>query len=116
MSVVTVEEAKVYLGVIHNHDDARILDLLDDAEDECLQYIDRDSLPRIGQDCPDECDTSVNTAIAPVSDSADLPGSLRGGILLIVQAGYEGKDADEMAKLRKAAETKWAPYRCRWGA
>jgi hypothetical protein len=116
MSVVTVEEAKVYLGVVHNHDDARILQLLQDAEDECVQYLDRDELPRIGQSCPDECDTSVDTSIPAVSDSADLPASVRSGILLIVQAGYEGKDADEMAKLRKAAETKWAPFRCNWGA
>jgi hypothetical protein len=116
MSVVTVEEAKVYLGVVHNHDDARILQLLQDAEDECVQYLDRDELPRIGQSCPDECDTSVDTSLGPVSDGADLPSAIAGGIMLIVQAGYEGKDADEMMKLRKAAETKWAPYRCHWGA
>jgi hypothetical protein len=112
MSVVTVEQAKIYLVVTHNHDDARILQLLQEAEDECLQYLDRAALPRTGAACPDECDTSAD----PVSDGNDLAPGLRRGILLIVQGGYEGKDADEMAKLRTAAEVCWAPFRCNWGA
>ena len=116
MSIVTVAQAKTYLGVIHNHDDARILQLLEEAEDECRQYLDRDTLPRIGQSCPDECDTSVDTSTPALSDGEDLPPALRRGILLIVQAGYEGKDADEMAKLRRNAEVCWAPFRCGWGA
>lgn len=115
MSVVTVEQAKTYLVVTHNHDDVRILQLIQEAEDECLQYLDREVLPRIGASCPDECDTAAPDP-DPASDSDDLPASIRGGILLIVQGGYEGKDADEMAKLRKAAETRWAPFRCKWGA
>lgn len=114
MSVVTVDEAKLYLRVIHTADDALILQLLDEAEDECKQYLDRDVLPRDGAACPDECDTAAIDD--PVTDSADLAPGLRRGILMIVQASYEGKDADEMAKLRKAAETCWAPFRCNWGA
>ncbi|MDQ3288646.1 MAG: phage gp6-like head-tail connector protein [Pseudomonadota bacterium] len=113
MSVVTVQEAKTALVVIHNHDDLRLQQLIDDAEDECLQFIDRPSLPRVGVSCPDECDTSY--VDNPVSDGADLPKSIRRGILLIVQAAYEGKDADEMTKLRKAAEVCWFPHRCRLG-
>lgn len=114
MSVVTVQEAKLALVVIHDHDDARLQQLIDDAEDECLQYLDRDALPRKGQECPDECDTSASDS--PVSDGQDLPHSLRRGILMIVQASYEGKDAAEMIKLREAAIACWAPYRCRLGA
>lgn len=114
MSVVTVDEAKRVFDVIHAHDDAKLQQLIDDAEDECLQFLDRDALPRIGEVCPDECDTSNPPTSA--SDAADLPRSLRRGILLIVQGAYEGKDADEMAKLRKAAEIVWMPYRCRLGA
>lgn len=115
MSVVTVAEAKLALVIVHDHADARIQQFIDDAEDECRQYIDRDSLPRIGQTCPDECDTAA-VDVAPVSDGADLPPALRRGILLIVQGAFEGKDAEEMMRLRKAAETCWAPFRCHWGA
>jgi len=114
MSVVTVDEAKRYLRVIHELDDGLIQELIDDAEDECLQYIDRPSMPRIGVDCPDDCDTAAIDD--PVSDGGDLPRSLRRGILLIVQAAYEAKDADEAAKMRRAAEVVWSPYRCRLGA
>lgn len=114
MSVVTVAEAKLYLRVVHNADDALILQLLEEAEDECKQYLDRGELPKNNASCPDECDTAaVEDA---VSDSADLAPGLRRGILFIVQASYEGKDAEEIAKLRKAAETCWAPFRCNWGA
>ncbi len=114
MSVLTLNEAKNYLVVVHDADDDRIQQLIEDAEDECVQYLDRSSLPRIGQECPDECDTG--TTPAAVSDASDLPRSLRRGILLIVQGGYEGKDADEMMKLRAAAEVCWHPYRCNLGA
>lgn len=114
MSVVTIEQAKKYLRTTHNADDELIQSLIDEAEDECLQYLDRPSLPRIGAECPDECDTAY--VDDPVSDGSDLPKSLRRGVLMIVQASYEAKDADEMMKMRKAAETCWAPYRCGLGA
>jgi len=113
MSVVTVAEAKLALTVIHASDDARLQQLIDDAESECLEFIDRDVLPRTGADCPDDCDTALIPD--PVSDADDLPRSLRRGILLIVQASYEARDADEMSKLRKAAEVCWFPFRCRLG-
>lgn len=114
MSVVTVEQAKTYLLVIGSSQDARLQQLIDEAEDECRQYLDRDVLPRIGAECPDDCDTAA--VDDPVSDGEDLAPALRRGILMIVQAGFEAKDADEMMKMRKAAETCWAPFRCRWGA
>lgn len=113
MSVVTIAEAKLALVIIGTADDARLQQYIDDAEDECRQYLDRDVLPRIDAECPDDCDTSY--VPDPVSDGSDLPKSLRRGILLIVQGAYEGKDADEMMKLRKAAETLFAPFRCRLG-
>lgn len=114
MSVVTLEEVKLQVKLMHTADDAQLQQLIDDVEDECLQYIDRESLPRVGVECPDECDTaSVDN---PTSDADDLPRSLRRGIVMMVQGYYEAKDAEEMAKLRRAAETLWHPYRCHLGA
>lgn len=113
MSVVTVAQAKLLLRIIHTSDDALLQQLIDDAEDECRQFLDRDVLPREDADCPDDCDTAY--VPDPVSDGADMANSLRRGILLIVQGAYEGKDADEMMKLRQAAAQVWQPFRCRLG-
>lgn len=113
MSVVTVEMAKRDLRVTHTSDDVLIQELIDDAEDECLQYIGRDELPKKGEPWPDECDTAQVIELA--SDGDDLPGSLRRGILLIVSGAYEGKDLDEIAKIRKAAEVLWHPFRVNLG-
>lgn len=114
MSVVTLEQAKAYLLVTHTSDDQKIQDLIDDAEDECLQFLDREHLPRIGEPIPGECDTSEDNRPA-VSDGDDLPRSLRRGILYQVQAAYEAKDADEISKLREIAEKLWFPFRGRLG-
>ncbi|MGQ2994280.1 head-tail connector protein [Variovorax sp.] len=112
MSTVKVEQVKRYLDVIHNSDDAKLQDLIDGAEDECLQFLDRDSLPRRNQTAVDECDSNQPE---PVSDSDDLAPAVRVGIYMIVQAGYDGANADEMAKIRSVAEVKWWPYRNRLG-
>lgn len=112
MSYVKVEQVKKYLDVIHNSDDAKLQELIDGAEDECLQFLDRDSLPRRGQSAVDECDSNQPE---PVSDSDDLAPVIRMGIYLIVQGMYDGASAEEMAKVRRAAETKWWPYRNRLG-
>jgi hypothetical protein len=113
MTTVTVAEAKQNLRVIHASDDALIEQLISDAEDECLQYLNRDALPRKGAPYPDECDTAQVLEVA--SDADDLPGSLRRGILLIVQAGYEGKSPEEVQKIRAAAEVLWHPFRAHLG-
>jgi hypothetical protein len=108
MSTVKLEQVKAYLDVIHNSDDLKLQGLIDGAEDEALQFLDRDSLPRRNVTGVDECDSNQPE---PVSDSDDLAPVVRMGIYLIVQAMYDGASADEMIKIRKAAETKWWPYR-----
>jgi hypothetical protein len=112
MSIVKVEQIKAYLGVIHNSDDAKLQVLIDGAEDEALQFLDRDELPRARATAVDECDSNQPE---PVSDSDDLAPVVRMGIYLIVQAMYDGATADEMNKVRMAAEVKWFPYRQRLG-
>lgn len=112
MSTVKVEQIKAYLDVIHNSDDAKLQVLIDGAEDEALQFLDRDELPRRNESAVDECDSNQPV---PVSDSDDLAPVVRMGIYLIVQAMYDAADSDEMARVRKAAEIKWMPYRNRLG-
>src|SRR5690606_2170620 len=102
MSIITLDIAKQYLDVIHNSDDAKLQRLLDGAEDEAAQYMNRslsDLLPEeVSSENPD-----------------DLPGSVLLGVMLLLQAVYQATP-DDAEKLRKAAEVKLAPYRCGWGA
>ena len=102
MSIITLEIAKQYLDVIHNSDDAKLQRLLDGAEDEAAQYMNRslaDLLPEeVSSENPD-----------------DLPGSVVLGVMLLLQAAYQAT-TDDAEKLRRAAEVKLAPYRCGWGA
>jgi hypothetical protein len=113
MSIVTVEEAKRVIVITHNFDDERLQQLLDDAEEACRQFLGVDRLPREGTDCPDECDTASTYEAA--SDAEDLPAGIRRGVILLVQADYEGKDITEREKMRDAAERCWWPYRCGLG-
>lgn len=112
MSTVKIESVRAFLRVTHDSDDGLLQELIDGAEDEALHFLDRDLLPRRNEAAIDECDSNQPE---PVSDSDDLAPVVRQGILLIVQAGYEGVDAEEMQAVRRAAETKWMPYRNRLG-
>lgn len=115
MTVVTVAEYKAFDRVPHDSDDALILDLIEAAEAEALQYMDRQDLPRTGEDeAPDECDTSV--VIDVISEGSNLAPDVRKAIYYLVQSSYSAKDADEIGKLRNAALTILAPHRRRLGA
>lgn len=115
MTVVTVAQFKAFDRVIHNSDDALILDLIAGAEAEALQFMDRQDLPRFGEDeAPDEADTSV--VIDVISEGTSLAPDVRRAIYYLVQAGYSAKDIDESVKLRKAAETILFPHRRQMGA
>lgn len=112
MSAVRVEQVKAYLKLTHNEDDGELQELIDGAEDEALQFLDRDELPRRGQSAVDECDSNQPE---PVSDSDDLAPVVRLAIYLLVQGMYEAKDAAEMAAVRTVVERKLMPYRNRLG-
>lgn len=128
-SIVKLEQVKRYLRATHNEDDLLLQDLIEQAEDECCQYLNRRSLPRRKETTEAELDSNTlpewdsNLLDSnhhfqyreAVSDSDELATPVRGGIYLIVQGMYEGKDADEMAAIRKAAEVKWQPYRTKIG-
>lgn len=112
MSVVVLADVKAHLRVTHTSDDGYLQQLLDGAESEALQFLDRDSLPRIGEDCPDECDTA--RVENPVSDGDTLPAAVRLAIFLMVQVEYDAQPADREA-MRKAWQQKLWPFRCRLG-
>lgn len=111
MSTVTLAELKAYLDVTTSDNDGMLQQLLDGAEDEALMYMDRPALPRRGDTEVDELDSNDTE---PATGSNVAP-SVRAGIFLLAQAMFEAKDAAEMVLIRKAAETKFTPYRNQWG-
>ncbi len=104
MSVIDLPTAKAFLDVIHNADDAKLQLLLDGAEDEALQFMNRTTFNDV---CP--CESSSE----PVSEER-MPDSVKVGVLLLLQAVYDATP-DDAEKLRRAAETKLFPYRCHLG-
>lgn len=114
MSVVTLEEAKAHLRVVHNADDDTIQIAIDGAEAEALRFLGRTQLPTLPLDYPPEYES--DDAESPLSE--DVPSSddpivddVRIAIYLLVQATYSAAGADEMLKLRAVAELKLHPYR-----
>lgn len=112
MSDVTLNDVKSYLDVIHNADDDKLQMLLDAAEDEAMQIMDRTNLTEWeNSSCCDE----------PRSETASelpMPASVRLAILILVQASYQagpGQMRHESEQLREIAEKKLWPYRCKLG-
>lgn len=99
MSVISLETAKDFLSVIHSADDVKLQLLLNAAEDEAREFMNRADLI--------EFDSNVST-----TDS--VPDSIVMGVMLLLQANYQATP-DEIPKLRQAAETKLMPYRIEMG-
>ncbi|MCS6232314.1 MULTISPECIES: head-tail connector protein [Shewanella] len=97
MSTISLEQAKQFLDVIHDEDDAKLQLLLNAAEDEACQFMGRESL-----------------TILLDETTAELPASITMGVMILLQANYQATPEDA-AKLRKAAEIKLTPYRIGWG-
>lgn len=104
MSVISLTLVKQYLDVIHGADDAKLQMLLDAAEDEAAQYMNR---PLVDVVVEVE-DGEVQAAEAMVPPSVVL------GVMLLLQAAYQATP-DDAEKLRRAAEVKLNPYRVGWG-
>lgn len=113
MSVVTLTDVKRHLRQTHSADDLLLQQLIDGAEDEMKQYLDRDELPRLDDPCACECES--DSSLDPASDSDDLAPTVRVAIFFLVQAAYEGA-VDDVPKLREAAFRMASTYRCRMGA
>lgn len=99
MTAITLSEAKSFLDVIHNSDDSKLQLLLDAAEDEARMFMNRDDLI--------EWDTNIST-------TDPVPGSIKIGVLLLLQSNYDASP-DDAEKLRRAAEVKLMPYRLEMG-
>ena len=97
MSTISLEQAKQFLDVIHDEDDAKLQLLLNAAEDEACQFMGRESL-----------------TILLDETTAELPASITMGVMVLLQANYQATPEDA-AKLRRAAEIKLTPYRIGWG-
>lgn len=97
MSVLELAKVKSFLDVIHSADDAKLQMLLDGAEDEAAQFMNRADVAEWESD------------YVFSSDYLMPPGAMT-GILLLVQAAYQA-NPDDADKLRKAAEIKLMPYR-----
>lgn len=104
MSLISIETAKKYLNVIHDADDETLQLLLDGAEDEAADFIDRPLIELLPEPSSEETSETVNS----------LPAGVTAGVLLLLQASYQSSPADA-EKLRKNAETKLTPYRIGWG-
>lgn len=116
MSIITVADAKAFLRVMHDLDDALIQGLLDSAESEACRFMNRTDLPTLPLSYPNiEYDsngdpTEVSSEISPSSEEQVVP-DVRYAVMRLVQADYEGSKPEERALYREAAETMLMPYR-----
>ncbi|HAR44694.1 MAG TPA: phage gp6-like head-tail connector protein [Nitrospiraceae bacterium] len=101
MSVLPLEDIKSYLDVFHSADDVKLQLLLDGAEDEAAQFMNRADV------------SEWESEYVFSSDYLMPPGTML-GVLLLVQAAYQA-NPDDADKLRRAAETKLMPYRLHLG-
>jgi hypothetical protein len=101
--LITLEEAKQYLDVIHDADDDKLEILLEAAIDEGARYLGYDGVLAY----EDYIESSENP-------SGELPKSVMMGMLLLLQRNYQ-TPVNDIAPLRKAAETLLFPYRIGFG-
>jgi len=101
MSVINLSDAKAFLDVIHSADDIKLQIILDGAEDEAAQFMNRSNLA--------EWDSNIE-----INSEYAMPVSVMYGVLLLMQCMYQASP-DEMEKIRKAAEGKLQPYRLNMG-
>lgn len=109
MSVIELATAKQYLDVIHNGDDAKLQMLLDAAEDEAAQYMNRGLL----EPYPAAALVDGVLVLAPPLEQP-FPSVVL-GVMLLLHAAYQASP-DDAEKLRRAAEVKLAPHRVGLGA
>lgn len=102
-SITTVAEIKRYLRQTQSADDALLQELINNAEDEALQFLDLTALPVIDSDG------------AESSDMTPLGRSFRAAVCVLLQMQYEEPDAGKWAMYRQRAEALLMPYRQQLG-
>lgn len=96
--MVTLDEAKKYLDVLHDADDDKLQLLLDAAHDQARQFLGLDSFDQLAASSSDD----------------QLPSAVQLGVLIYLQASYQASPQDA-AELIRVAETTLMPYRQGWG-
>ena len=109
--MIQLAEAKAFLDVIHNADDEKLAVLLKGAEGEALQIMNR---TKFGVLCPHWIETPDGWELVEPTEEEVMPDSVKVAVLLLLQASYQATPEDA-ERLRLAAETKLAPYRCSLG-
>lgn len=90
MSFLT--DVKDALRITHNDDDALLKRLIDSACNECINFLNADA------------NGDAQSAIS------DYPTNVFNGVILMVQADYDG-DPEKRNAYRDAAINLWQPYR-----
>jgi len=96
MSQVSLDKAKRHLRITHGNSDVLIQECIDAAEDEAEKF------------------TGVDIEILTSSSSDATAPSWELGVLLLVQAHYDGSP-EQQETYRAAAEVKLMPFRCNLG-
>jgi len=116
MSSITLSQVKTDLRMTQNYDDALIQTLLDASEDEAIQFMNRTELPTLPVVYPPVYDSNDVLVSEEVPSSGDpVAPSVITAVFLLVRAKYQAETADEVAKLRKCAETLLMPFRAQMG-
>lgn len=98
--MINLVDVKKALRITHDEDDAMLTRVIGSALREALAFMDMDKLPV-------EADSDGNYG------DVDIPEDVFSGIILMVQADYDGDPKDRQA-YRDAAEQLWTPYRERF--
>lgn len=110
MSYISLQLVKDDLRLTHDSDDNILQVYLDASEDEALRYMNRTELPTLPVEYPEE---SSEEEIPSTGD--DIAASVYAAVFLLVRAKYEAATPEQIASLRKCAETLLTPYRTEMG-
>lgn len=108
-TTITLAEVKAAIRSTQDADDTLLQRLLDAATQECLRFLGRTELPTLPAEYPVDSDGELLSEEIPSSEDPVAPEVVN-GIILLVQADYEG-DPLQRGAYRTAAESMWQPYR-----
>ena len=110
MSYVTLNQAKQAMRVTHSSDDALISRLIEAAETARKRFTGRTQLPTLPVDQIEYSSDGSQITVEDIPSSGDpVPADVVNGIILMVQADYEG-DPTMRDRYRMSAEALWMPY------